>query len=164
MSWTIQNSKLSSFHLVISEKSLWIFGSLCDLTRLLPIFGSLWGFYHFPLYKQQQMLRKVGARKLVGIIVHEPKYCRRFLTNQKELSAKINCVSFLCKRVCRKNIRIFIESQSSTRLDHPRPFSPVNHMFVQPWHKNRWNEREIARRRLKILVIIQHTNIEITWE
>ena len=53
------------------------------------------------------------------IIAHGPKYCRRFLTNQKELSAKINYVSFLCKRVCRKNIRTSIESQSSTRLDHP---------------------------------------------
>ena len=51
--------------------------------------------------------------------MHGPKSRRRFLTNQKELSAKINCVSLLCKRVSGKTIRSFIEPQFSTRLDHP---------------------------------------------
>ena len=120
MSWTIQNSKFSSFHLVISEKSPPRIGSLCDMTILLSMFVSRWSFYRFSLYNKPQTLQKVGARKLVGIITHDPKSRRRFLTNQKELSVNINYVSFLCKWVWWKTIRTFVESQSSTRLDHPR--------------------------------------------
>ena len=61
------------------------------------------------------------------IIAHGPKYCRRFLTNQKELRANIYYASFLCKRVSGKTIRSFIEPQSSTRLDHPKIAKPKNH-------------------------------------
>ena len=52
-------------------------------------------------------------------LAHGSKSRTGFLANQKELSAYINNLSFLCKRVSRKNTRSFIESQSTTRLDHP---------------------------------------------
>ena len=38
---TIQYSKFGSFHFRIREKSPTLFASLCDLTRLLPVFASL---------------------------------------------------------------------------------------------------------------------------
>ena len=112
-----------------------------DFCLCLLYFNS---FIDFPFTINQKHSEKLEHVSW-WIIVHGPKYCRRFLTNQKELSAKIKYVSFLCKWMSGKNIRSFTESQSSTRLDHPMTLPPWTYGFGVIWWKMHTVPRQEAR-------------------